>query len=157
MPRVACEVGDDPHGMARLVCRANAGEAEAAFLVGALHADGVHLPYDLRLAEHYLSIAAGKGVMEAQHKLGLVLLWSESEALDRVPRALDWLAEAASEGHAMSAVVLGKLHEEGLYGVPRDLCTARSWYRKGAELGLAPPDDVMMRLTAKIGQDPPCG
>ncbi|MEO1317348.1 MAG: hypothetical protein AAFW01_12305, partial [Pseudomonadota bacterium] len=92
----------------------------------------------------------------AQHKLGLVLLWSESEALDRVPRALDWLAEAASEGHAMSAVVLGKLHEEGLYGVPRDLCTARSWYRKGADLGLAPPDDVMMRLTAKIGQNPPC-
>ncbi|MEM8595096.1 MAG: tetratricopeptide repeat protein [Pseudomonadota bacterium] len=155
-PDPLCSTEDDRHGMAALVCRARNGEAEAAFLVGALHAEGVHLPYDLELAEHYLTIASNAGVAEAQHKLGLVLLWSEGTAEDEVSRALSWLSKAASQGHAMSAVVLGKLYEEGMHGVGQDLCSAQSWYRRGADLGLAPPVAVTARLAALISTGVPC-
>ncbi|MEM7528330.1 MAG: hypothetical protein AAF416_11690 [Pseudomonadota bacterium] len=142
--------------MEDLLCKAEDGNAEAAYLVGTLHAEGHHLPLDLERAERFLVVAADAGHLKAQHKLGLVLLWNGERGEGEVDRALFWLSSAAAAGHAMSAVVLGKLHEDGLYDVRRDLCLAKIWYAKGADLGLAPPVGHLERLTERAGPRSNC-
>ncbi|MEM7023107.1 MAG: tetratricopeptide repeat protein [Pseudomonadota bacterium] len=117
---------------------AERGDPEAAYLMGRLHASGTHTAKDPARAEAFLRRAAEHDHVEAQHHLGLLLL-GDNETDDRVNEGLAWLGAAASQGDALSAVVLGVLHERGIHGVRRNTCLAVYWYEAGEELGLSAP------------------
>jgi len=51
------------------------------------------------------------------------------------PNALDELKKAANLGHAPAQLYLGKLYEDGKYGVKRDLAEARRWTERAAQGG----------------------
>ena len=132
---------------------ASAGDPEASYHWGAflaLHSRGGD---DLIVAEKYLRFAAEHDHVDAQHGLGLFLIGND-ENEDRIDEGLYWLGSAVTQGDALSAVVLGRLHEYGMHGVPKDLCLAQDWYEVGAMLGLNPPAGYLEDMRA--GQPESC-
>jgi TPR repeat protein len=64
----------------------------------------------------------------------------DDEASDaRRSEGLFWLGSAASLGDPVAALVLGRLHQEGLYGIEVDPCLALDWYGVAAAMGMAAP------------------
>ena len=127
---------------------ASAGDPEASYHLGAflvVHSRGDD---DLVVAEKYLRFAAEHDHVDAQHGLGMLLI-GEEESDDRVDEGLYWLGSAVTQGDALSAVVLGRLHEHGIHGVPKDLCLAQDWYEVGAMLGLNPPEGYLEDISAR--------
>ena len=125
-----------------------AGDPEASYHLGtflALHSRGGD---DLVVAEKYLRFAAEHDHVEAQHGLGMLLIGNE-ESDDRVDEGLYWLGSAVTQGDALSAVVLGRLYQYGMHGVPQDLCLAEDWYEVGAMLGLNPPAGYLEHMSAE--------
>lgn len=82
----------------------------------------------------YLTIAAEQDHVQAQHHLGLILI-SKKGGTAQMNAGLAWVATAASNGSAFSALILGVLHEEGLHGVPRWVCMALDWYEASHLMG----------------------
>lgn len=137
----------------RLHCEAEAGDPEAAHMVGMLYATGNHMPALPRTAFRYLHMAASGNHRPAQRDLGLFLLQTGEPSIGSVEDGLHWLAIAASAGDAWAAVTLGMLHERGMHDVPQDLCLALLWYDAGREMGLEPPEGyIEERLRTPAGQ-----
>lgn len=141
--------GPPSHGAAlqRLARAAAQGDPEAAFRLGALFASGTHLAKDLARAEELWRRAAERDHVQAQHHLGLIML-GDDETNQRVDEGLAWLGAAAAQGDALSAIVLGMLHERGLHGVRRNVCLALDWYEAGELLGGRGPPQYVAALKA---------
>lgn len=133
----------------RLRAAADQGHAEAAYALAQIYsAVGVSdLPdqgYD-----RYLMVAAERGHAVAQHELGLAALrgeFAETPNSSTTANGLYWLGAAAAEGHGLSALILGFVHEQGLYGVAQDVCMARDWYAAGEVLGMKDAIDHLGRI-----------
>ena len=145
------DTGDGGRGafaFKELARAASSGDPEASYHLGAflaIHSRGAD---DLIVAEKYLRFAAEHDHIDAQHGLGMLLIGHE-ESDDRIGEGLFWLGSAVSQGDALSAVVLGRLHEHGIHGVPKDLCLAQDWYEVGAMLGLNPPAGYLEDMSAR--------
>ncbi|PJI48883.1 MAG: hypothetical protein CTR55_05805 [Pseudomonas sp.] len=83
-------------------------------------------------ARHY-AIATQQKLDWAMYNLANLLSTGRGVERDDA-RALALYQSAAALGHAKSMNLVGRFHEEGLV-VPRDLDTARQWYRRSAEAG----------------------
>ncbi|MEM7302160.1 MAG: tetratricopeptide repeat protein [Pseudomonadota bacterium] len=94
----------------------------------------------------YLRIAAEDGHAEAQHYFGMMML-DPSTPFGNRDEGLIWLGTASSNGSALSALILGLIHDHGLKGVAQDACAAMDWYEASLLLGL-PDGHVRLRQLA---------
>lgn len=89
--------------------------------------------FDGEDAAEWLEAAAGCGLVQAQLRLGRMLLTGEGFPLDR-RAAFACFLTAAAAGNAEARNLLGRCYENG-WGVGIDRNAARACYREAAELG----------------------
>lgn len=100
---------------------AAAGDANAQFLLAGKIEKA--RPEDAR---RYLTLAAGKGVKDAQYKLGMALMdGGMGFPIDKA-KGVFWLEKAANEGHPVAAARLTHAYALGT-GVRRDPARALRW------------------------------
>ena len=134
----ACVTTQDAHSpatqaLADLRARAEAGDAEAQFILADMYGTGLGVPQDAAAAVAWYRRAAEQGHARAQYNLGVM----HAEGLG-VPQdaaaAVAWYRRAAELGDARAQYNLGGLYAEGR-GVPPDAAGAVAWYRRAAEQG----------------------
>ena len=127
-------LSDDLAAGEKLVALANAGDAQAQFLLGLVHASGtVAFPKDSALAINWLQKAAEQSHIGAQYYLGV--LYSNSESVPKdVTLAASYYRKAAEQGFAPAQASLGRMYYTGI-GIPKDFGQARIYFRKAAEQG----------------------
>jgi TPR repeat protein len=126
-------VVDNKAALAKLLAKAQAGDAEAQYQVGRAYSEGKEVGKDETVALQWFLKAAQRDHAKAQVSLGSIYShgfgvqqdWSES---------IRWFRKAAFQGDRVAMHNLG-LDFEHAHGVPRDFEEAAHWYRLGAELG----------------------
>ena len=99
---------------------AEEGDARARFALGTLHARGQGTPRNRERARELWLEAAEQGHEGARHNLALTYLGDATRRTDGAPeRAVDLLEKAVRNGHAPSALALGRLLISGI-GIPMD-------------------------------------
>jgi len=125
-----------------LKVKAEAGDAEAAFRVGAAYDFGHGAPHDGAEAFKWYRMAADAGFAEAQNSLG-----SGMQAEKRYDEARGWYERAAAQHHPQATNNLAYLYDLGL-GVPQDRHKGFELYSLAAELGWA---EAMWNLANMYG------
>ena len=144
----ACVQTQDEHSpaaqaLADLRASAEAGDAEAQFILGGMYATGVGVPQDAAEAVAWYRRAAEQGDARAQSNLGAMYAGGVGVPQDAA-EAVAWYRRAAEQGDASAQSNLGAMYDQGR-GVPQDAAEAVAWYRRGAdEADLAPL--VLLRL-----------
>jgi prolyl 4-hydroxylase len=93
---------DEAAGLARLTDAAARGDAAASAFLATLHASGLAVPHDWRVATQWLIAAARSGSDRAQTQLALLVGATEQELRARL------LFAAATRGNAIAPYFLGK-------------------------------------------------
>lgn len=114
--------------------QAEAGDAEAQFMVAEALRRGAGVTRDLDRAVRWYRKAADKGQVGAQYALGT--LYEKGEGVPRdYARAAEWYRLAANLGHHAGAeFALAQLYYNGR-GLPSDPDEALTWYRRAANGG----------------------
>lgn len=123
---------------------ADAGNAEAQYLVGLFYENGWGgIQKDNKASLYWLNKAANAGNIQAKSTLSRK--YEEGEGVKKNPRlAFKFLTEAAEGGSAIDQGRLGGIYAVGEL-VPRNTTAARYWLEKGAAQG-----DLGSRLRLKI-------
>ena len=114
-----------------LIVKAEAGDTDAQFRVGAAYDFGKGAPRDGVEAMKWYRMAADRGNAEAQNSVG-----SGLQAEKRYEEALPWYEKASTQGHALATNNLAYLHDIGL-GVKQDRRKGFELYSRAADLGWA--------------------
>lgn len=114
-----------------LIVKAEAGDIEAQFRVGAAYDYGKGAPRDSAEAMKWYRKAADQGNAEAQNSVG-----SGLQAEKRYEEARVWYEKASAQGHALATNNLAYLHDLGL-GVKQDRQKGFELYSRAADLGWA--------------------
>jgi localization factor PodJL len=122
-------------GGPRLRNAAVAGDAAAAFEIGARYAEGRGVPINLEEAARWYERAANKGLPPAQFRYASLLEKGQGVRKDLAQARRLYLA-AAGKGNAKAMHNLAVLYAEGIEGRP-DYSTAVLWFRKAAQHGIA--------------------
>ncbi|MEM7237515.1 MAG: tetratricopeptide repeat protein [Pseudomonadota bacterium] len=138
-----CKAERFNESLQNLTCQAESGDGEAAYMLGKMYFNGIHVAVDQNLAIHFWRKSAKSGHPAAQHDFAILLLTDGFPTIERTDEALYWLGTSASSGHALSAIVLGRLYEIGWYNIAPDLCMALTWYEAGEMMGLTAPNDYL--------------
>ncbi len=129
----AIELQDNRAGFQELTAKAEAGDAEAQYLLGAAYYAGIQMngrgvPYDSAKAIEWMEKAAAQGNMAAVYAMADRY---SSEYLDAglvdYPKALALYRQAAEANWGFAAFELGKLIEEGK-GTDVNFEEAAKWY-----------------------------
>ncbi|MDG4879741.1 SEL1-like repeat protein [Mesorhizobium sp. WSM4884] len=110
---------------------ADAGLPTAIYFLAVLTEHGMGLPVDLESAEQLYQLAAEKGFVPAQLRLGLALIDGSLSRQDPVAGEA-WMRRAALAGNLDAAHRLG---EHYVRGSRPDYAEAATWYRRAAEGG----------------------
>ena len=111
-----------------------AGDAIAAFELGARYAEGHGVPRDLAVAERWYERAAEAGITVAQYRLGS--LYERGQGVKRDPAiAAGWYRRAAEQGHVGAMHNLAVLMSGGIDGNP-DVAEAVKWFTAAAGYGV---------------------
>ena len=121
--------------LADLRASAEAGDAEAQFILGGIYITGVGVPQDAAEAVAWYRRAAEQGHARAQYNLGGMYREGVGVPQDAA-EAVAWYRRAAEQGHATAQNNLGAMYDQGR-GVPQDAAEAVAWYRRAAEQGHA--------------------
>lgn len=113
--------------------RAETGEAEAQFKLGAMYAYGRGIAKDEAEAAGWLRKAATQNHLAAQTRLGLMLARGAGVPKNEV-EAAEWLRKAADHNDPVAQFNLGLMHAHGL-GVVKDRNEALRWYARAAAQG----------------------
>ena len=108
------------------------GDADAQFNLGQAYRLGRGVPVNLAAAQTWLTRAAGKGHLDAQTTLGLLLF----DSGDR-EGGVRWLGSAAEKGDARAMLVYGTALFNG-DGIKRNPVLAYAYVSRAAAQGLAP-------------------
>jgi TPR repeat protein len=111
--------------------KAEAGDAEAQFLLGAAYDSGSGAPRNPARAEKWYRMSAAQGYADAQDSLGTLY-----QGQKKYSEARPWFEKAAAQGHPRGTNNLGYVYDMGL-GVERDRRKALGIYLKAADLGSA--------------------
>src|ERR1700730_4137407 len=114
---------------------ANAGDAEAQYLVGLCCLAGFGMKKNALEAGQWFEKAAAQGSVKAKYQLGYMLVFS-SEIKNNLPAGARLLREAAELGDIYAQSATGFVLEQGL-GVPANPAQAVEWYKKAAGRGVA--------------------
>jgi len=122
--RLAMAGDDSSTAMQHFEAAAELGEAEALYLIGRMHEQGMGVETDTDKAMAFFAKAADGGDSKAQFRLANSVLEEDSEAIEA---AVAWLNKAAEQDHAEAQTMLGKIYEDA-----NDRETAMSWYMRAA-------------------------
>ena len=111
--------------LADLRASAEAGDAEAQFILGGIYITGVGVPHDAAEAVAWYRRAAEQGHARAQYNLGGMYREGRGVPQDAAG-AVAWYRRAAEQGHARAQYNLGGMYAEGR-GVPQDAVEAHMW------------------------------
>lgn len=114
-----------------LIVKAEAGDIDAQFRVGAAYDYGKGAPRDGNEAMKWYRMAAERGNAEAQNSVG-----SGLQEEKRYEEALSWYEKAAAQGHPLATNSLAYLYDLGL-GVKQDRRKGFELYSRAADLGWA--------------------
>lgn len=117
-----------------LLKKAESGDPQSQFDVGARYYSGHGAPHDVSIAASWFRRAAEQGHAPSQFNLGRALQTGDGVAMDW-NEAILWYRAAAEQGLAVAQHNLGILYERN-----GDLPTAASWYRKAADQNHAPSE-----------------
>ena len=127
-----------------LQSRAEAGDADAQFMVGKFYYYGFCLERDYLEAIRWFQAAADQGHVSAQFLLGEA--YEKGKGLERnYAQAAKWYERAAFKGDYLAIHGLSYLYAHGL-GVRKDLIKAYAWNK----LVLAQDWDMVKRLKAEL-------
>ncbi len=131
---------------------AEAGDAGAAYKIGAAYMDGQSVSHSFEEGLKWLRKAADMGDGRAMGDLGSAYDWGFGVTQDRA-EAAKWFEQAALRGHAASQYNVGVLYEEG-EGVEQDLIKAYMYYILANENGFPKyPAEAIEALTPKLTND----
>lgn len=124
------------------------GSLEGYCNLGYCYQEGQGVLLNSQKAFEYYKIAADHGYVRG------MLLVAESYLNGiyvgkNVPQAIVWLEKAAQSGNMQAMYHLGSIYAEGDEGVEVDLKLAKSWFKKSAELGYAPAEIALERLSKR--------
>ena len=111
--------------LADLRARAEAGDAEAQFILGGMYVTGVGVPQDDVEAVAWYHRAAEQRHARAQYNLGVIYAEGRGVPQDAAA-AVAWYRRAAEQGDASAQSNLGGMYDQGL-GVPQDAVEALMW------------------------------
>lgn len=131
--QAAYDAGDYETALADWRPLAEAGDAEAQYLLGVCYRDGRGVPQDTAEAVVWYRRAAEQGHDVGQARLGIAYLYGTGVRRN-LSEAARWLQLAAEQNVPVAQSCLGMMY---LYarGAPRDVPEAVAWYRKAAEQG----------------------
>lgn len=129
----------------QLKAAARSDHPVALFILGLSHATGNGYPRDLTLANALYERAANQGHALGQHYLGLSLLRFAKSQMNGLSR----LRQAAGNGYAISAMLLGQIHELGRFNLAKEPCLARDWYETARANGLGAAEPRARQLDQK--------
>ena len=125
--------GDVATAVAEWQAAADRGDAESAYHLGVVYAEGRGVPQDPQRAFELLSRASDGGSRDAT--FALAQLYSAGIGVERdADRALELLNKAADAGQVVALFHLGMLHAEGR-GVPQDPKRAFELVSRAADQG----------------------
>ncbi len=103
---------------------------------------------ELRAA--WLGAAASRGFAPAQYEYGMLYLYGDGVAVDRV-NASNWLTLSASKGYPLAYFTLGEIYQFGL-GRPKNRSKAIKNFEAAAKLGDPRAKDRIDEIKADINQ-----
>ncbi|MDP9100050.1 MAG: sel1 repeat family protein [Verrucomicrobiota bacterium] len=115
--------------------KAEAGDAEAQYLLGRRYARGQGATKDLAEAAKWYRKAADQNYAKAQDALGYYYEEGKGVEKDSV-EAVKWYRKAADQNNPGGQYNLARCYAHGL-GVPKDPVEAVKWYRKAAAQNFA--------------------
>jgi len=121
---------------ATLLLKAQGGDAEAQYALGALYAIGQGVPQDFPRALEWTRKAADQGHREAQFNLA-VLIGSGKGVEANERESVEWLTKAGNQGHSEAQFLLGRIYAAGRVGILNDDASAVGWFSKAAAQGHA--------------------
>lgn len=127
----------DSAALALLRPLAHAGHAEAALLLGRMHANGWGVPASRDDGLAVLRRAALTAAPDARAVIGFHFLFEDFFPGYDPAEARRWFVAAEDGGSARGAFGLGLLYRHGR-GVSHDDSTAAAWFRQAADVGFAP-------------------
>jgi TPR repeat protein len=132
--------------------RAEAGDVDAAYRLGATLVDGVVTQRDLPTAARWLEVAAEGGHLGAQ--LDIATLYDNGwGVVQSHARAAHWYRSAAFRGEMASQFNLASMYERG-EGLERDPAAAYLWYYLSSRQGMGPlARDGLDRLASELSND----
>ena len=130
---------------------ANRGHAEALFMLAAAYYLGEGFERNVARASRLFQRAAEFDHAESQHYLGMLMLRKKDRTEAEKFEGLYWLGAAATNGHALSALVAARLYENGKFGISKDTCLASDWYEASYLLGLPDAKWHLARLKRSGG------
>ena len=119
-------LGERDEAIAKMKVLASQDDLHAQYYLGKLYCDGGIVIPDSKLAEHYLRLAAERGMAEAQYALGRLCL-SDDEEVHDAAQGIRWLESAAELGSSDAAYLLGKLY------LPKDREKAVYYFEQAAQ------------------------
>ena len=114
---------------------AEAGHAEAQFLLGLAYGSGEGIEKDRAIAVTWYRRAAAQNQAHAQFLLGLALLRGDGTSKD-ISEAIGWFEKSAQNGIAGAQYQLAIAYARG-QGVERDVGASTRWFERAAEQGHA--------------------
>ena len=128
--------------------KAEAGDAEAQYVLGEAYRIGEGVEQDNAEAVRWYRKAAEQGHAKAQSKLGYTYYHGEGLEQDYM-EAVSWWRKAAEQGHVAAQFNLGAAYEAGK-GVEQDYVEAVSWYTLSGAGNLS--EEILDRLYQALGR-----
>ena len=119
---------------------AQGGDPDAQFNLGQAYRLGRGVPIDLAAAQIWLERASGKGHLDAQTTLGLLLFQNGSHTA-----AVRWLKAASDKGEPRAMLVYGTALFNG-DGVPQDPVQGYAYISRSAAQGLQAAKDTLAQV-----------
>ena len=123
-------VSTDTPKIAALRVKANAGDAEAQWLLGNAYISGQGVPKDYTQAAAWFRKAAEQGDAAAQSLLGALYHDGQGVPQDDA-QGISWIRKATDQGDPVSQMMLAELYANG-QGVPKDAVSAYMWFNLAA-------------------------
>lgn len=142
---------DNERRLSKTQSQAESGDVESQYTLGTMYLTGTGTPADLKLAEHWLKLAADKGHTKAQFKLGHLHYVELAEDGD-MKTAFDWFTKAAASNYPPAFYYLGDMYATGS-GVTRNYAKARDWYEQAKAAGFSPAVQALSELDERVRQD----
>ena len=122
-------------GSRQMLEAANAGNAQAQFMIGNAYEFGNGVPVDLGQAASWYEKAASQRHAAAQKNLGS--FYEEGRGVpENWALAVSWYRKSAEQRNADGEFALGRMYEFGM-AVPQDRQTAIRWFRMAGDQGNA--------------------
>ena len=140
-----------PEEFSAVKAKAEAGDAQAQYVLGMAYRDGNGVLENDELAVRWYRKAAEQGNASAQNALGVV--YGLGRGVEKDPaEAVRWYRQAAKQGNDAAMFNLGASYYNG-QGVPTDLVQAYAWFVSAEHAGNAPAKEAVTRMKSELKFD----